>query len=72
MTGADVALVGMVGTSCFAADYYLRARNTCMTSDGQVRSMQESSRALNARNPESINLECYALNATTRSWTGGI
>ena len=38
MSNADVALVGMVGSSCFAIDYYLLTRQTCQASDGQVRS----------------------------------
>lgn len=42
MSNADVAVVGMVGSSCFAIDYYLLARQTCQTSDGQVRSTQEA------------------------------
>ena len=37
MSGSDVVVVGMVGSSCFAADYYLRGRNQCNYGSGGVR-----------------------------------
>lgn len=36
MTGSDVAVVGMVGTKCFAFDYYLMGRASCDASGSQV------------------------------------
>ena len=36
MPGSDVAIVGMVGTDCFAIDYYLQSRVQCDYTSGQV------------------------------------
>ena len=36
MPGSDVAVVGMVGTDCFAIDYFLQSRVQCDYASGQV------------------------------------
>ena len=36
MPGSDVAIVGMVGSDCFAIDYYLQSRVQCDYASGQV------------------------------------
>ena len=36
MPGSDVTVVGMVGTECFAIDYYLESRVQCDYASGQV------------------------------------
>ena len=45
MPGSDVAVVGMVGTECFAIDYYLQSRVQCDYASGQVRSSEVSCKA---------------------------
>ena len=36
MTFSDVAVVGMVGTECFAFDYYLKGRASCNSSQVKI------------------------------------
>jgi len=36
MPGSDVTVVGMIGTECFAIDYYLQSRVQCDYASGQV------------------------------------